>query len=417
MSGRKIAGCCVHIACLIYYLSNARYKKIEPRAEHLNTIFVDMKNKSEANNPKYIRNRRKQNKEIESDFISSDSDVDFLTDTDICKEEYQTNCNLNQGKASMAKKIKSKTIKGNKVPKNIQSENSSEDIQSKVEPYQVQKEHESIKNLKTIQEIIQTYQPHVPFWGGNIKYKEKLVKLTNTCTIDNLLYAFWVAHKNEDSFLEQIPFLNQTETIKQIVMNINGLEWNKAKELWITKIMHYNEEIRKKSITLYGSESNRFISHINEYQKHHLIQICSENCNRNRNVIIQSNCDKIYFKKINKKVNIYSGFDDLCSECKAPIISEITFENNPNFLFIESIYSNIFFNDLPKTINIRGISYKILCSTIHQNDHFLSIFSINDYLFKIDDLDRSFVHLKNNLKKRKNFILKEATSVSFYYRN
>jgi hypothetical protein len=398
-------------------LSNARYKKIEPPAEHLNTIFVDMKNKSEANNPKYIRNSRKQNKKIEPDLLSSDSEPERMSDTDICNEENQKNCNLDQGKASLAKNKKSKSIKRNKASKKIQSENSSEDTKSKVEPYQVQKEHESKKKHQTIQEIIHTYQPHVPFWGGNIKYKEKLVKLTNTCTIDNLLYAFWVAHKNEDSFLEQIPLLKHTETIKEIIKNINDLEWNIAKELWIKNIMHYNEEIRKKSITLYGSESNRFIRHINEYQQHHLIQICSENCNRNRNVIIQSNCDKIYFKKINNKVNIYSGFDGLCSECKAPIKSEITFENNPNFLFIESIYSNIFLNDLPKTINIRGISYKILCSTIHQNDHFLSIFSINDYLFKIDDLDRSFVHLENNLKKRKNFILKEATSVSFYYRN
>jgi hypothetical protein len=133
-------------------LSNARYKKIEPPAEHLNTIFVDMKNKSEANNPKYIRNSRKQNKKIEPDLLSSDSEPERMSDTDICNEENQKNCNLDQGKASLAKNKKSKSIKRNKASKKIQSENSSEDTKSKVEPYQVQKEHESKKKHQTIQE-------------------------------------------------------------------------------------------------------------------------------------------------------------------------------------------------------------------------------------------------------------------------
>ena len=83
MSGRKIAGCCVHIACLIYFLSNARYQTIEPPAEHLNSIFVNMSNKSQSNNPQYIKNRRKLKKKIEIVSISSDSDQDLLSDTDL----------------------------------------------------------------------------------------------------------------------------------------------------------------------------------------------------------------------------------------------------------------------------------------------------------------------------------------------
>ena len=42
----------------------------------------------------------------------------------------------------------------------------------------------------------------------------------------------------------------------------------------------------KEEISLYGSESNRFIKHINEYQKHILIQFCSSECYQNGNVII-----------------------------------------------------------------------------------------------------------------------------------
>ena len=146
-----------------------------------------------------------------------------------------------------------------------------------------------------------------------------------------------------------------------------------------------------------------------------MIQFCNSGCFQNGNVIIQDNCDKIYLKKINKKVEIYSGFNGKCKNCKKNITCEILFDNNPNFLFLESINYNILFNELPKIITIRGIYYKLLCSTIHKNNHFTSIFLINDYIFKIDDLDQSFILLENYQNRRKNNVLNQSTSISFYY--
>jgi hypothetical protein len=229
MSGRKIAGCCVHIACLIYFLSYARYNTIKPPAEHLNSIFVNMRNESAANNPKYIRNKREQKKEIEPELISSESDFDLLSETDIFIEEHPKNSNKDHKKTSQNRK--SKTTKRKKAQRKIQSVHSSIDTTNEEEVDEPDKEYESIHKFSSIEEIVQTFKSHVPFWGGNIKYKGKSVKLTNTCTIDNFLYGFWVAFKTNNIFWEQIPLLKHTEKIKLIIMSINNLEWNTAKEL------------------------------------------------------------------------------------------------------------------------------------------------------------------------------------------
>ena len=75
MSGRKMAGCCVHVACLIYYLSNAKYNTIKPPAEHLNSIFVDMSTSKAPNDPQYVRNHRKSKNIVEEQSILISSDA------------------------------------------------------------------------------------------------------------------------------------------------------------------------------------------------------------------------------------------------------------------------------------------------------------------------------------------------------
>jgi hypothetical protein len=141
------------------------------------------------------------------------------------------------------------------------------------------------------------------------------------------LFAFWVASKIQQSFLESIPSLDQTDTIKRIISEINNIKWDLAKELWIKNIIKYNENTKKNSISLFGSESDYFTRHISEYQNHRLIQLCSKNCNLNQNVIIQTNFDKIYFKKQKGNVILYSGFERKCKNCKENISCEIVFKH------------------------------------------------------------------------------------------
>jgi hypothetical protein len=62
-SGLKIAGTCVHVASLLYYLSYARHQflsngNINLKFLYLNKILVDMDNLEPSNNPKLVRSKR-----------------------------------------------------------------------------------------------------------------------------------------------------------------------------------------------------------------------------------------------------------------------------------------------------------------------------------------------------------------------
>ncbi len=81
MSGKRTNGCCVHVATVIYYLSNVVHvdqSQLKYPGNYLNKILVDINSNSASNNPPYIRNGRKL-KEIIS---SSESDNDLSSDSD-----------------------------------------------------------------------------------------------------------------------------------------------------------------------------------------------------------------------------------------------------------------------------------------------------------------------------------------------
>ena len=53
-SGKRIVGCCSHVAVVIYYLSFAKYNILKFPAEHLNDIFIDKKQLETSNQPRYF---------------------------------------------------------------------------------------------------------------------------------------------------------------------------------------------------------------------------------------------------------------------------------------------------------------------------------------------------------------------------
>ena len=76
MSGRKIAGCCVHVASTIYYLSFARYHDLRLPALNMNLVLIDTNKKQKPNDPKLVRVKRsinnRNNTTDELDTSSSD---------------------------------------------------------------------------------------------------------------------------------------------------------------------------------------------------------------------------------------------------------------------------------------------------------------------------------------------------------
>ncbi len=73
----------------------------------------------------------------------------------------------------------------------------------------------------------------------------------------------------------------KTLIIYEIINQIELKNWNLARELWIREIINYDFKITRNSISLFGSEEERFVQFMFLYQRHILIQICSINCSKN----------------------------------------------------------------------------------------------------------------------------------------
>ncbi len=81
MSGKRTNGCCVHVATVIYYLSNVVHvdqSQLKYPGSYLNKILVDINSNSAANNPHYVRNGRK----LKDIISSSESENDLSSDSD-----------------------------------------------------------------------------------------------------------------------------------------------------------------------------------------------------------------------------------------------------------------------------------------------------------------------------------------------
>jgi hypothetical protein len=136
---------------------------------------------------------------------------------------------------------------------------------------------------------------HVPKWGAIITYKKKNVFLSNTCTIDSFLFAFWILFKSDILFLDE-EMNEKSKTVIRIVKNIDKLNWDKAREIWVTEIMNYKDYPIPDSISLYGSDRERFYSYLHDFQQHTVFQLCSQNCYANNKIIFKDS-EEIAFQK------------------------------------------------------------------------------------------------------------------------
>ena len=369
MSGLKTAGCCVHVATLIYYLTYCIHTDfIKLPGKHLNSIFVDLGEFEQSNQPRYVRGTRGRKESSSGSEVSDISIDNSESDNDYPPSE--NNMNL--------------------------SENSNLPEQKPLDSQIEKQKSENIGENISPDESIEHFTSHIPNIGATINYNsETNITVTHTNLIDNFLFAFWSLSKLFASFQANMPKLEQTQTLIEIIKNIDNYNWNKAKELWIVRAMNFKQKPIKKNISLYGTEYSRFISYLSNYQLHQLFQLCSLSCSRN-NLLISSTKDHIYLKKTNESVDLYSAIDGNCKECKSEIRCDIRFINNPNFLFIESENNNIFVNDIPKEIFIQNTIFQFLCVTvISKKKDYFCIFEITKNLYVVDNLNKKVLHLKS----------------------
>lgn len=271
-AGRRVVGSCVHVATIISYLSYIRYSFLRIPAVNNQKIFFDKNSNEPPNRPRYVKNKRDIKNEFCHNLSSSSEESDFENEKITIKP-------------ALKKQVKNSNKK--KKSESINTENRRDNfIENSLNE----------GSLISIQEFIS----HVPKWGGSIEKNNKKIKVTNTCTIDYYLFAFWFLFKISPNFLEGLNEIDElkTQTLKNIIQNIDKLNWNKAKELWILKIMNIEVLPEASSISLFGSELNQFTRYLSDFQKHQIIQKCKLNCVFNENLIIREDSDVIYFKKL-----------------------------------------------------------------------------------------------------------------------
>ena len=123
-----------------------------------------------------------------------------------------------------------------------------------------------------------------PKWGAVINFNDqKNIFVSDTCTIDNFLYAFWILSHIVPNFLIKIPSFPQTNILKEIIIEIDKNDWNKVRELWITKMMQSSVKVVRQRISLFGTESEFFLKYFEDYQKHSLYQRCKNDCSQMEN--------------------------------------------------------------------------------------------------------------------------------------
>jgi hypothetical protein len=174
---------------------------------------------------------------------------------------------------------------------------------------------------------------------------------------------------------------------------------------------------KKYNITLWF-EYDRFLRYLRELQVHRLLQKCQSSCDNNETVIIQNESDNLFFKKETNQVKLYNGVLGSCIKCDKRITCKISFKYQPNFIFIQSAFGKITFDDLPEKVTIDNKNYKLFCATVHKRDHFYGVFKIYNNLYLMNDLDKSLNLLQNQndtSQGKSIYIHKLITSSSLYY--
>ncbi len=165
--------------------------------------------------------------------------------------------------------------------------------------------------------------------------------------------------------------------------------------------------------TTKGNEYSNFLRHLNIYQKHKIQQQCSESCSENNRILLIDFTELYFQKNQNNQLAILKSFSNVCYTCESLRSLNLKFDYNPNFIFFQ-INGRAFLTDVPKNINIDNTEFKLLCVTVHQNNHFFGIYYLNNNFYAVDDLDQSMTQLPNPYSCRNEFYSKKATTCMYY---
>jgi hypothetical protein len=241
---------------------------------------------------------------------------------------------------------------------------------------------------------------------------ESNVHVTNTCTIDYLLFALWYAYTISPSFKNSLSE-DRFSFLIEVFNHIDKKDWLNARKVWIFNVLktiplYLNEkdeiEHRKtlpleKKITIdfFGSEDEYIITYIAPLlQQYRLKEYCSSTCSRNGKEFKNQYDIFLYYDDINNICQVgfnYNNLTHVCLKCKSKTTEEIQFINDPYFLFIHG--QTLTFDKVSKTIEINNINFELLCATHLQGNHFKCIYKIKEKYYLINDIGRSIIEVKS----------------------
>jgi hypothetical protein len=139
------------------------------------------------------------------------------------------------------------------------------------------------------------------------------------------------------AFIQNFPQLEETKIIEEIIDYIERKDWNSARQNWYSKIMK-NDLTNINLVDFYGEIQEYFMKDIYNFQTHSLIQICTENCIYNGNMILSEKSSIVEFGRLkDKTIAVVSSDFSFCTICKAKITCNIRFKYKSLFVFINNL--------------------------------------------------------------------------------
>jgi hypothetical protein len=427
----RTVGCCSHNAAIIYYFSHGKYLDSIPNpSSRLTTIFPindcdnskKEKSSSTKKDPNELKikkvNRRKNNNKSScasddsSDYSSQCSDIyDCIVSSDLNNPSDDSSDDLSGDSSDESSDSETKSIIScgslnelNRSMKRLLSTDT-EDLNLKKR----MKTRFSGKIHNTASLDLSNFKLRISNWGGKIvdeMNNELGFKIVDTCTIDYFLLAIWTCKKLNNQIIDKIMGLlfSKKQHLIDIINSVEDVEWNKAKSVWILRILFDDYVIDcncdeciivfplSKTISTFGAEYEFLLGPIIEIQKYSFISYCSHGCNLNG---LSKESVALTFEKQSNKVDLLFTNKNVCRTCKKKKNVELSnFIYNPPWIFVQTNESEIYVNEIPKILLIGVKNYQFLCATIHSKNHFRAIFDLNNEFFLIDDLNPSKLNRK-----------------------
>ncbi|MES9880808.1 MAG: hypothetical protein ABW185_08000 [Sedimenticola sp.] len=123
---------------------------------------------------------------------------------------------------------------------------------------------------------------NIPSWGGQVMVNNNVIKLVNTCPVDNMLYIMYCINEDKPAIIDTL--YKSRDSVCMTLLNVLHLckeeKWVEAKVIWLEKFCGFTLA-SEEPWDVYGSEYVHFVKHLSGIQSSFQESVCSQsNCIR-----------------------------------------------------------------------------------------------------------------------------------------